>query len=174
MPMILYLMRHGIAEEPTPTMADSERALTREGRRKTRAVAKGLLRMGVPPLPIVSSPFRRARETAVIVAGVLNGRPDVTLLPALQPGVPASSLIRWLQSRHESALFLVGHEPDLSRLAAALLTGEGTLNLAFKKAGVCAMEWSGHLRPGRARLLWFMPPRALRRLRRSNPDEDEE
>ena len=32
--MLIYLLRHGIAEDATGTQSDSERALTPEGRRK--------------------------------------------------------------------------------------------------------------------------------------------
>jgi phosphohistidine phosphatase len=68
--MILYLVRHGIAEGVSGKGArvDAERALTEEGREKSRDVAEGLQALDVRPTRIGASPLKRARETAQIIA----------------------------------------------------------------------------------------------------------
>jgi phosphohistidine phosphatase SixA len=61
----IYLLRHGIAENSTP---DSDRALTPEGREKLRRVLARARDADVAPSLILSSPYRRALETAEIAA----------------------------------------------------------------------------------------------------------
>jgi phosphohistidine phosphatase len=63
----IYLLRHGIAENTTP---DSERALTPEGREKLRRVLARARAADVALSLILSSPYRRAIETAEIAAEV--------------------------------------------------------------------------------------------------------
>ena len=59
---------------------------------------------------------------------------------------------------------LVGHEPDLGELAAYLI-GAGRA-LPFKKGGCCRID-VGSLTSRRAgALVWFIPPGALRQLRK--------
>ena len=62
--MQIYLLRHGIAEDAKPGRPDSERALTDEGRAKLRRVLKRARTADVTPSLILSSPYRRAMETA--------------------------------------------------------------------------------------------------------------
>ncbi|HZI50406.1 MAG TPA: histidine phosphatase family protein, partial [Terriglobia bacterium] len=62
----LCFFRHGIAvdrEDPSVT-SDSERPLTEDGSRKTRAAAEGLNRMDVGFDRILTSPWLRASQTA--------------------------------------------------------------------------------------------------------------
>src|SRR5215207_5369 len=63
-------MRHGPAEDSSPTGRDGDRALTPDGRERTRAVARALIAENEAPLTIVSSPLVRALQTAEIVAAV--------------------------------------------------------------------------------------------------------
>jgi phosphohistidine phosphatase len=86
MSVVVYIMRHGIAADPAPGMSDVDRALTAEGVRKTERVAVGLQRIGVKPDVILSSPLRRAEETARLVADVLRPSASIELFPPLAGG----------------------------------------------------------------------------------------
>jgi phosphohistidine phosphatase len=164
MSLILYLMRHGIAADPSPGMSDADRALTPEGVRKTSRVAVGLQMLGLKPAVILASPLRRAEETARLVADVLVPRPAVELYPPLAGGVSPLEVVKQLRP-HRAAreLLLVGHQPDLGELASYLLTGQGSLNpLPFRKAGVAAITL-GSLPPRSGGVLeWFLTPGQLR------------
>ena len=71
--MILYLLRHGIAEPRDADGQDDEtRALTKAGRQKMQAVARGMLALDLGVERILSSPYLRAKQTAEIVAGALD------------------------------------------------------------------------------------------------------
>ena len=166
--MKLYLIRHAIAEEHAPGRRDAERALTPEGQEKMRRAARGLREIGVEIERILTSPIRRARETADIVAEAL-GRTEVRELPELSPGSEPSRLLASLEPwRDADALALVGHEPDLGQLASFLLAGSpSTCSLPFRKGGVACFD--GELLPGmqRLQLEWLLTPKQLRALGRS-------
>jgi phosphohistidine phosphatase len=56
---------------------------------------------------------------------------------------------------------LVGHEPDLGELAAALL---GTPRaLPFRKGGVCRIDVDRLGSSTTGSLIWFLPPKILRK-----------
>jgi phosphohistidine phosphatase len=69
--MEIYLLRHGDAEESL-RIPDEERSLTPEGRRKVGDVLLRARAAGSAPSLILSSPLRRAVETAELAAGILG------------------------------------------------------------------------------------------------------
>ena len=66
--MKIYILRHGIAEEAQGNQPDSERALTAEGKKKLRSVLRTAAAADVAPSLILTSPLRRAVQTAQIAA----------------------------------------------------------------------------------------------------------
>ena len=130
MAYVLYLVRHAIAEARGAT-ADADRRLTAEGARRMRRVALGLKRLGVAPELIVSSPLRRAEETAAILVSVLAPDLPIEIYPPLAPGNPIAEVISGLrQYRRAHHVILVGHQPSLGELASQLLTGSPSLSAA--------------------------------------------
>src|SRR4051795_4609533 len=83
--MQIYLLRHGVAEDARPGQPDSERALTGEGREKLRRVLKRARRADLDPSLILSSPYRRAMETAAVAAEVLAYAGEIVRTRALVP-----------------------------------------------------------------------------------------
>jgi phosphohistidine phosphatase len=156
--MKLYILRHGIAEDRAPGMADADRRLTREGAERMRREARAFARIGVDPEAIVTSPLPRARETAEIVAQGLGLRDalriDERLASAFGLGecselvTAEPSLTRWM---------LVGHEPTLSLLASRL-TGGSLIEL--KKGGLILVE-TDRMEPGAGRLKWLLTPATI-------------
>ena len=145
----LLLLRHGIAEERLGGLDHPDRALTARGRRRTRAVIDALVCRGVGVERLITSPYRRALETAQIACEAgLSGQLEQQ--PRLQPGGDAALLVKDLSGR----VGLVGHEPDLSDLACSLL-GLVPGSLVLRKAGAMQLRGSGGswqlhalLRPG--------------------------
>ena len=163
--MMLYVLRHGVAEDVSSDGDDASRRLTPAGRRKMRAAAAGMRALGLRFDMILTSPFARAAETAAIVAEALGGDPLPQELPALEPGVAPVETVRALQpfSRYEHVV-IVGHEPGLSGVGALLLTGSPSgLRIVLKKGGLVALETQDPTRAGAA-LRWMLTPRQLRRL----------
>lgn len=164
MAVTVYLMRHGIAAEPSRETRDADRALTPEGIRKTMRVAVGLRALNVRPELILSSPLRRAEETARLVAEALGPSPAVEIYSPLAAGAAPKTVLGNLpRMRGLHQLLLVGHQPDLGRLASYLMTGSAELApLPFKKASVAALSMDALPPRSTALLEWFLAPTHLR------------
>jgi phosphohistidine phosphatase len=131
----LLLWRHGIAEDRHLDRPDQERALTAEGRQRTEAVAAELCRLQLHCDLLLSSPLRRALQTAEI--GVAAGlAPAVAQEIRLAPGGDPRPL---LQAGSWRRLGLVGHEPDLGELASSLL-GVPAGTISVRKAGIVLLR----------------------------------
>lgn len=157
--MEILLLRHGIAEDARPGQADADRALTREGKQKLRALLRRLARGGVRPALILTSPYLRARQSAEIARDVLA--PDAMIVPAraLSPGSTPQEA--WEEIRlysNQPSVLCSSHEPLCSELAGYLLGAPG-LAVDFKKGAVMRIDAEGAgLRP-RGTLRWFVIPR---------------
>lgn len=166
--MILYILRHGVAEDVAPAGDDAARRLTPRGRSKMEQAAAGLRALDLEIDVLLTSPLPRAAETAAIVAAAYRGRPAPKELPALAPGVAPAETVHALRAfaRHEHVM-VVGHEPGLSRLASLVLTGSpDRLAIDLKKGGCIAIELEKLVPPSGATLLWLLTPRQLRRIAR--------
>ena len=158
----LLLWRHGLAEERQPDgggigHSDAERALTARGIRRTAAMAQQLHRLQLDCDLLLSSPLRRARQTAElgVAAGLASG---FAIEPSLAPDHDPRPLLVGGSWRR---LGLVGHEPDLGDLAATLL-GAPPGAIALRKAGAALIR----LGPAGASLELLIGPRLLRLRRR--------
>ncbi len=163
----LYIMRHGIAvmRSPTTVMDDGKRPLTPDGKQKMREIAAGLVRAGVEVDWIVSSPLVRAVETAEIVGEEVGLKPPLDSCDALGPGGDPEALVTFLAKRpNRRRVLVVGHEPDLSALAARLIGAGRNANMPFKKGGCCHITFSEFPPKAPGRLVWWLTPRVMRKL----------
>jgi phosphohistidine phosphatase len=161
--MRLLIIRHATAvPRGTPDMPDEERPLTKRGERRFRGAAEGLARLMKRPDTLLSSPLPRARQTAEIAAKAW-GKVEVEEEPALAGGSYNEIATALSRFPSDSTVAIVGHEPDLSTLLARLLGSSKPERLAFKKGGAALVDVPGALNEGGA-LVWYMPPRLLRRL----------
>jgi phosphohistidine phosphatase len=114
---------------------------------------------------LLASPYTRAWETAAILHHEVDWPAPrrCPTLEAARPSGDALEVLRELKDRSSAAL--VGHEPNLSRLASLLLSGdEDVLPLELKKGGVVLLAFAGDPRPGGALLRWSASPKILRSL----------
>ena len=156
--MQIYLLRHGIAEEGKPRQPDAERALTDEGREKLRRVLKRARAADVAPGVIISSPYRRAVETADEAVDALGYKGKVVLSPALIPdGSPAGVWDEIRARRDESSILLSSHEPLMSSTVAYLL-GAPALMVDMKKAALVRIDCEGFSAAPRGVLKWMLTP----------------
>ena len=151
-------MRHGPAEDQAASGRDEDRALTPPGRERVRSVAKVLMLLEEAPVWVVSSPLVRALQTAEIVAAatkLADRDGTVETRREMAPGGDAEELVRGLLAAEKKRCLVVGHEPDLSELIAALV-GQPLL-VPMDKAMVVGLS----LKPGSAALRFVLDPRAL-------------
>lgn len=164
--MLVYLFRHATAvPHGTPGYTDEQRPLTPEGQTQARDVAVGLARLKVEPAVLLTSPLRRALETAEEAARAWAGPLPIKTLEALMPETPPQQTSLALKSwAAQAQLVLIGHEPHLSLWLAELVAPEG-LRCEFKKAGVACVELDRVPPPsGSGILRWLMTPKALARI----------
>jgi len=138
--MRVYILRHAIAEPSRPRLADSKRELTLEGRKELRRVVLGLCNLKIRPDVILSSPYRRAWDTALIAAEAFQPPPRVLEFDPLIPGGDPPAI--WAELRKfssESSVMLVGHEPLLTQFAAFVLACP-MLDLKLKKSGFIRID----------------------------------
>jgi phosphohistidine phosphatase len=156
----LLLLRHGIAEEPRAGLSDADRALTPRGRSRTRAVLDRLVALGLTADRLLASPLLRAHQTAEIAVEA-GWAPDLTVAPELAPGGAAlECLPRWCERCGGDSLALVGHEPDLSALAARLI-GASAGCLDLRKAGLIQLQLTGADATSQAVLVSLLRPGLL-------------
>jgi phosphohistidine phosphatase len=113
--MDLILWRHADAE---PGGRDLERKLTARGHKQAKRVSEWLAARLPGHYTVLVSPARRARETA----DALGARYKV--VERLAPGAAPSAILEasgW--PSHKGAVIVVGHQPDLGRVAALLVSG---------------------------------------------------
>jgi phosphohistidine phosphatase len=164
--MDVYLLRHAIAHERNRVRwpNDARRPLTAAGQQKFREAARGLRHCLPKAVRVLSSPYVRARETAAILTKVAKFDRAIEC-PELASNAPIGRAFELLQSRTETAVVLVGHEPNLSRLLSAALGGDrARFSVEFKKGGAACLHFEKEVSPGRATLVWMVPPRVLRAL----------
>src|SRR3984957_7208684 len=117
--MLLYLLRH--AEAVDQSTSDAERELTTKGNAQARKVGKFCVKNNFIPSIILTSPLKRAEQTARIVAKEIKNA-EFIIDPMLSAGMqPETALDELRAYARFPSLMLVGHEPDFGLLAAYLL-----------------------------------------------------
>ncbi|HEX4600422.1 MAG TPA: phosphohistidine phosphatase SixA [Gemmatimonadales bacterium] len=166
--MRLVVVRHAIAEDREAFARshkdDAARPLTPEGRRKMERAALGLKQV-VPELDLLAaSPYRRAFDTAEIIAQAY-GAATVERVAELAPGAGVDRVVGWLAGQaSRGTIAVVGHEPDLSQLVCALLAGTNGPFLELRKGAACLLEFPGPVGRAAATLDWLLGPKHLRRI----------
>ena len=167
--MKLIVIRHAEAvdarEFAKECPDDGLRPLTRSGQRSMRRAARGLREIAPAIDVLATSPYTRAIETADLISDAI-GTPSVEIAE-LVPSRRPSGLLKWLTRQGEDAtVAIVGHEPHLGQFTSWLLTGLDEGFITFKKGAACLLDFPDGVGAGKAKLLWMMTNRQLRRMRR--------
>jgi phosphohistidine phosphatase len=165
--MDLYIVRHGIAidREDPKSPPEAERFLTEEGIERTRQVAKGIAALGVHADLLISSPYVRAKQTAVLFAKALEySEQKIRQTDNLLPGAEAGALLRELaREKNVSVVFCFGHAPHVDELLAASI-GATRQVTSMKKAGVAFVELK-RVSPPSGQLVWLLTPKLVRKVK---------
>jgi phosphohistidine phosphatase len=158
--MILFLMRHAnagtIRENPA---LDAKRGLIKEGKEQCMLMARALSALKAPIDVIVSSPLKRAMQTAQLVGTELGYDAKVEISPAL--GLNASfSDFQALLAKYadREAILAVGHNPNLFQFLGRLVTGNGGASIRMRKGSIARVDLENH--PPRLQML--IDPRTAR------------
>lgn len=156
----IYLVRHGIAEDTNLLRPDSERALTQEGIAKMHLIGKRLHKMGIKPNLVISSPYKRAVQTADILVEELGYTGERFQDNRITPSAryeAFSALFQEYKSFRE--IMFVTHDPCVSFLTGQIC-GATNYNIDFKKGAVACIG-IGRQSPPAGTLLWYAPPKIL-------------
>lgn len=160
--MHLYVLRHAIAEEAAEGQADADRQLTDDGVKRLKQAIRGLKALEVPIERIVTSPWRRALQTAEQLAAACD---QPLVISPLLTRPPSAELLTQLGERRESTI-VVGHEPWLSELISWLAFGDSRHGEAIEVKKAAFVWLVGSAIPGGMTIRALVPPRVLRMLGR--------
>jgi len=165
--MNLYILRHALAADKADWKgSDSDRPLTKDGIRKMKKVGKGMRRLDMTVDGILTSPHRRAYDTAVIAAKALKLKNRLKTSRMLAPDGDMKALIRHLALNFRSweSVLLVGHEPYLGSLMGILVAGNATAGTLLDKAGLAKLSADSFTNGQCAQLEWLLSPNILKKL----------
>ena len=165
----LLILRHAKSDWETSALTDYDRPLASRGKRDAPRIGAWLRRQGLVPDHIVSSPAKRARQTAKRVAKVV-GLPKESIawdddVYAASAGNLLGALSRCPGKAHR--VLLVGHNPGLEDLLRYLCGNSVQTPPDGKLLPTAALahlempkDWR-HLAPGCAKLLVLTRPTDL-------------
>lgn len=158
--MNLYLMRHANAglNRPNPLL-DCKRGLIKEGKEQCMLMARVLSALKVQVDVIVSSPLKRAMQTAQFVGTELGYDSKVEISSALEPVAEYADFQDLLAKYSDrEGVLVVGHNPSLFQFLGKLVTGNGGANLRMRKGAVARIDLDRHP----PQLQWLIDPRMAR------------
>jgi phosphohistidine phosphatase len=158
--MILFLMRHANAGtvRGNPVL-DAKRGLIKEGKEQCMLMARALNALKAPIDVIVSSPLKRALQTAQFVGTELGYDAKVEISPALGLSGSFSDFQDLLvKYADREGILAVGHNPNLFQFLGRLITGNGGASIRMRKGSIARVDLANH--PPRLQML--IDPRSAR------------
>lgn len=161
--MILYFLRHASAGEPVSSpKKDEKRALDESGVEQCGYVGRALAALEAQVEVIISSPLKRAAQTASLVGNEMGYEGKLVFEDALRPTASFADFRKMLDkySRHD-AVMVVGHNPSLSEFLGRAISDSGCeASIDLKKGAVARVEMGRNA----ASLTWCLTPKILRTL----------
>src|SRR6202142_2695196 len=161
--MIVYFLRHASAgERLSNPKKDEKRALDPLGIEQCGYVGRALAALDIQVELIVSSPLKRATQTASLVGNELSYEGKLQFEDGLRPGASFADFRKLIDkySRHE-AIMVVGHNPNLSEFLGRSISETGCEAGTELKKGAVAKGERGR---NSALLHWCLTPKVLRAL----------
>lgn len=160
-------MRHGEAVkniQSGPSPSDADRPLTMSGKQEIEEISYFLKSLNIKFSLIISSPLKRAHQTAFIVSKIFKIANNLEDWDELKPEAAKQSLVEKLSKlKADSAILLVGHEPFLSSFISELAFGNPSGNLVLKKGSFAKLRILSNFPKMTAELRWLLTPRLMRR-----------
>jgi phosphohistidine phosphatase len=158
--MNLYLMRHANAglRRDNATL-DAKRALIKEGKEQCMLMARVLSTLKVQVDVIVSSPLKRALQTAQFVGTEMGYEAKVEISPALGLNADFTAFQQMLAKYSDrEGVLVVGHNPNLFQFLGRLITGNGAAAIRMRKGSIARVDMDRHP----PLLRWLIDPRMAR------------
>ena len=157
--MELYLMQHGSA---LPKKQDPEEGLSPDGEAQIHASGKALKKMGISFDVIFSSPKKRSKQTASIVAQEVECPQDsIIQTEKVKAMTPVEETLAFVAGYFENQRMLIaGHLPSVAEVASSLVTEGSKVTIEFERGGCCRIDIED-LTAHAGRLKWYLTPEQL-------------
>ena len=165
--MLVYFVRHASAgEHKLDPAKDEKRPLDNDGIEQCTRVGRALAALETHVDVILSSPLKRAAQTASLIANELGYEERIVLTPALRPDANYAKFTALLEeyAQHE-AIMVTGHNPNLSEFLGRLIGGGSRAGMDLKKGAVARVEVDRR----RGILQWMLTPKVVRPLAKIEP-----
>ena len=160
-------MRHGEAGKKLATGRDFERSLTVAGQKEVAHIAKSLKDLGIKFDFILTSPLKRAHQTAAIVSKIFKNEKKMEDWNELKPEGNRPELYRKLtQFKQQSSVLIVGHEPYLSDMISEIIFDGKGKHVVLKKAGLAKIGITSASPKLHGELKWLLTPRHMKNMAR--------
>lgn len=161
--MIIYFLRHASAgEHLSNPKKDEKRPLDKSGIEQCGYVGRALAALDTQIDVLISSPLKRAAQTASLVGNELSYEGKLQFEDDLCPEASFASFRKLLEKyrKHES-IMIVGHNPNLSEFLGRSLSETGCqANIDMKKGSVAKVETGRNS----SALQWYLTPKLVRDL----------
>ena len=155
--MNLYVIRHGKAEISSEMKPDEERELTAEGIILVKNAA-GIWKEFINTFDLViSSPIKRAIQTAVIIREVFDVKKDVVEFSSLLNGGTTEDLLNDVSSLEFKDIAMIGHQPDIANHISRM-TSQNDINLKIQPAAIAKIFFKDKLAIGEGIMEFLIPP----------------
>lgn len=168
--MTIYFLRHASAgKNRSNPRQDEKRPLDKEGISQCREVGRALAACDTQVDAIISSPLKRATQTAALVGNEIGFEGAIKIERALRPDATYAEFRETLRKYSKfDSIMIVGHNPTESEFCSRLLTqGDEPEVIDLKKGGVARVEFNGK---SDAELTWCITPRLVRALQASSTE----
>lgn len=156
--MIIYFVRHASAgQKKLSPKKDEKRPLDSDGVHQGTQMGRILASMEVTVDAVISSPLKRATQTAALIANEIGYEGKLHIENALRPEARYDHFREMLRKYPRAdAVMVVGHNPNFSEfLGQAISDNGGRANVEMKKGSVAKMEREQK----RFVLHWLLTPR---------------
>ncbi|MBV9087032.1 MAG: phosphohistidine phosphatase SixA [Acidobacteriaceae bacterium] len=167
--MIIYFLRHANAgQHKVNPLQDDKRPLDAEGIQQCTIIGRVLAAMDVQVDAIISSPLKRATQTASLVGNEIGHDSKLQTSAALKPNASFDSF-RQLLNKYTSveSIMVVGHNPSMNHFLSLMLSAGSSDDVSdLKKGAVARVDVSGNRT---AILKWCITPKIVRAIQDATP-----
>jgi|SRR5581483_2691136 len=161
--MIVYFLRHASAgSHMANPKKDEKRGLDKDGIEQCGYVGRALAALDVVVDTIISSPLKRATQTASLVGNEMGFEGKLQIENALRPETTFADFRNLLgKYAKNEAIMVVGHNPNLSEFVGRLIAEGGCeAGVELKKGAVARVDVSRD----HGTLNWCLTPKVLKTL----------
>ncbi|MCG6910517.1 MAG: phosphohistidine phosphatase SixA [Deltaproteobacteria bacterium] len=150
--MAFYIVQHGLS---MPKDQDPEQGLAPEGIEEVKRIAGVARNYGVEVERILHSTKKRARQTAELIAAVLEPPSGIEEIAGIKPMDDVAAFAAGVD--FSANTMVVGHLPFLERLASFLITGRlEPVVFKLQNGGILCLDRFAHMEAPAAK--WALMP----------------